>query len=91
MYKITDYSIKQAKKLHVDIKPSKKKNKKIDIYKDDKYIASIGDSRYFDYATYIKLIGKKEADKHRYRYKKRHEKDRHIKNSASFFADQILW
>ena len=29
MYKITDYSIKQAKKLHVDIKPSKKKNKKI--------------------------------------------------------------
>jgi hypothetical protein len=91
MYPISDYSIKQAKKLHVNIKPSNRKNKKIDVYVNNKYVVSIGDNRYNDYPTYIKSIGKKEADKHRYRYKKRHEKDRHVKNSAGWFADRILW
>ena len=43
MYNITDYSKRQAKKLNVEIKPSSKKNKKIDIIKNNKVIASIGD------------------------------------------------
>ena len=34
MYKITDYSKKQADILHVKIKPSNKKNKKIDVIKN---------------------------------------------------------
>ena len=32
MYKILDYSFNKAKELGVDIKPSTKKNKKIDVY-----------------------------------------------------------
>ena len=42
MYKITEYSKEQAEKLGVQIKPSVKKNKKIDVIKNGKVIASIG-------------------------------------------------
>jgi len=35
-YEITDYTKKKAKKLGVDVKPSKNKNKKIDVFKQDK-------------------------------------------------------
>jgi len=50
MYHITNYSKKKAKELNVQIRPSNnpKKKKKIDVYKDDKKIASIGDINYFD-------------------------------------------
>ena len=41
-YKITNYSYNQAKKLNVEIKPSTNKKKKIDVFKDNKKIASIG-------------------------------------------------
>ena len=53
MYKITEYSKEQARKLGVDIKPSVKKNKKIDVIKNGKVVASIGDKRYKDYPTFI--------------------------------------
>jgi hypothetical protein len=43
MYKIKKYSYDQAKKLKVDIRASKYKNKKIDVYKGDVFICSIGD------------------------------------------------
>jgi len=91
MYNITDYSKKQAKKLNVEIKPSSKKNKKIDIIKNNKVIASIGDSRYNDYPTYIKEKGKVYADERRRLYKIRHKKDIQQKNTAGFYADKILW
>jgi len=42
MYLITDYSYKKAKDLNVEIKPSKTKTKKIDVFKDGHLIASIG-------------------------------------------------
>lgn len=90
-YHITDYSYKQAKKLNVIIKPSKNKNKKIDVFnKNGSKIASIGNSNYFDYPNY-KLINEKLAKERRKLYKIRHEKDRHIKNSTGYFADKILW
>ena len=43
VYQIKPYSYEQAKKLNVEIKPSNKKDKKIDVYKDKKYICSVGD------------------------------------------------
>ena len=52
-YKITDYSYNQAKKLYVEIKPSSNKKKKIDVFKNDKKIASIGSINNFDYPNYI--------------------------------------
>lgn len=91
MYQITQYSKDQAKKLGVMIKPSTKKNKKIDVYKDGEYIVSIGDNRYGDYPTFKKEQGEEFATKRRLAYKKRHEKDRHVKGTAGYFADQILW
>jgi hypothetical protein len=36
-------------------------------------------------------MGKEYADKKRKAYKTRHEKDRHKRGSAGFYADKILW
>ncbi len=91
MYQITEHSYQQAKRLGVTIKPSTNKKKKIDVYKDDKKIASIGAIGYGDFGVFMKTKGKEYADKRRKAYKSRHEKDRHIKGTAGFFADQLLW
>jgi hypothetical protein len=90
-YKIKAYSFAQAKKLGVTIKPSKRLGKKIDVYKGDKKIASIGALGYGDYPTFTAKMGKEYADKKRKGYKIRHEKDRHKRGSAGFYADKILW
>ena len=42
VYQIKPYSYEQAKKLNVEIRPSTRKDKKIDVYKDKKFICSIG-------------------------------------------------
>ena len=91
VYQIKAYSYEQAKKLNVEIKPSNKKDKKIDVYKDKKYICSIGDIHYYDYPSYIENNGIKFANERRKLYKQRHNKDRNIKNSSGYFADKILW
>ena len=90
-YQITNYTRKQADKLGVVVKPSTNKNKKIDVFKNGEKIVSVGGAGYNDYPTYLKKMGKEYADKRRELYKLRHEKDRHIKNSAGFFADKLLW
>ena len=96
MYPITKYSFDRAKKLGVTIKPSTLKNKKIDIFKDGKKIASVGGvkkdgSYYKDYPTYTKTEGKEKADKRRKLYKIRHNKTRKIIGSNSYYADKLLW
>lgn len=90
MYNIKDYSLKQAKRLNVDIKPSINRNKKIDVFKNGQKIASIGAVGYGDYPTYLQT-DKKLAETKRAGYKARHQKDRLVKGSAGYFADQILW
>ena len=91
-YKITDYSYAQAKKLGVKIKPSQKKDKKIDVLdKNNKIIASIGDTSYLDYQKYIEKEGKKYADERRRLYKLRHAKRLSIKGTPSYYANKILW
>ena len=91
MYRITEYSKQKAKELGVDIKPSTKKHKKIDVYQQGKLVASIGDSRYLDFPNYIRLNGLAYAERKRSLYKMRHSKDRQKKNSPGFYADSILW
>ncbi len=88
---LSDHSKKQAKRIGVTIRPSKKKGKKIDVYDDGKLVASVGASGYMDYASYLAKEGKEEADKRRNMYKKRHEKNRHKKGTPSYYADQLLW
>ena len=90
-YHITQYSYKQAEALGVIIKPSHSKNKKIDVYKNNEKIASIGNKNYKDYPTYVKEKGFLFADQRRKLYKIRHEKDRKKTGSNGFYADKILW
>jgi hypothetical protein len=91
MYVITDYTKSQANKLGVTVKPSSKKGKKIDVYKADKKIASIGDIRYSDYPHYIKSDGKTVALKHREAYRIRHKKDMSVIGSPGYFSGKLLW
>jgi hypothetical protein len=91
MYTIKKYSYEKAKKLGVNIKPSTRKNKKLDVYKNNKKIASIGALGYGDYPTFIDTEGLTSANNHRKKYKMRHNKDRHVKNSPGYYADQLLW
>jgi len=92
MYFIKPYTYRKAKQLNVIVKPSTNRSKKIDVF--DKYgnkITSIGARGYADYPTYLNMFGKAYADKRRKLYKIRHNKDRHIKGSAGYYADQLLW
>ena len=92
MYKILPYTKNKAKKLKVIVRSSIRKGKKIDVFnKNGYYLTSIGAEGYLDYPTYKKLFGKQIADKKRKLYKVRHNKDRKIKNSAGWYADQLLW
>jgi hypothetical protein len=74
--------------MNLKIVPSKRKNKKIDVYKDNNYVISIGDIRYSDYPTYILTKGKAYADKRRELYYERHNKDKGI---AGEYAKKLLW
>jgi hypothetical protein len=91
MYHILPYTYRKAKKIGVKVLSSKRANKKIDIYKNGRYITSVGQKGYYDYPTYLYYFGKEVADKRKKLYKLRHSKDRLIKNSRGWFADQLLW
>jgi len=90
MYSIYNRSLEQAKLLGVDIKPSTKKGKKIDVFKGGNKVASIGAIGYKDYPTYLET-DKKNADERRRLYKIRHQAGRLKKGTAGFYADKILW
>lgn len=96
-YTITEYSFNQAHRLGVIIKPSQNEKKKVDVFdKEGKLLHSIGDVKYMDYPNYLKQerLGKYPkgtANRNRYLYKKRHEKDLKVKGSAGYFSSEILW
>lgn len=89
MYTITNYSRKQAKKMGVVIKLSKNTKKKLDVFKNEKKVCSIGAIEYDDYPTHMIKRGKTFAKKRRQLYRIRHTKDR--KKGCGFYADKILW
>lgn len=84
MYVITEYSRQQARKLGVELRPSSNPKKKIDVYKNGKKIASIGDINYSDYGTYLKTKGKAYADERRRLYRIRHKGENN-------YSLKILW
>ena len=90
-YKITKYTYKQAKKFGVIVKPSTNKTKKIDVYRKNEKIASVGANGMNDYPTYMKLKGNKYAKTRRRLYKLRHTKDRKEKWTRGWLADKLLW
>jgi len=73
-----------ADKIGVTVKPSTVKNKKLDVFKDGKKIASIGDIRYEDFLIH-------NDQKRKDNYLKRHEKTRTKVGSPSYYAWKILW
>jgi hypothetical protein len=95
-YRITRYTYDQAKKLGVEVKPSKIRGKKIDVFKKGEKVASVGAIGYNDYPTFMRLeregkVPKGTAVARRKAYKQRHEKDRHVRGSAGYYADKLLW
>jgi len=91
-YRISQYTKNQAKKLNVVVKPSSVKGKKIDVFsKKGKKLASVGALGYNDYPTFIRKKGIEYADVRRSLYKMRHEKDRHERGTAGYYADKLLW
>jgi len=90
-YTISEYTKNQAKKLGVSVKASTVRGKKIDVYKCNKKVASIGAKGYGDYPTFLRERGKKYAEERRLAYKKRHQKNRTIPNTPGFYADKLLW
>ena len=89
MYVIKKYSYDQAKALGVTIKPSTFKNKKIDVYKDNNFICSIGDSRFYDFPSYLE-IDKDLALERRRLYHIRHKKD-NVEGTKGWYSLKILW
>lgn len=95
-YSITRYTYQQARKLGVEVKPSKVKGKKIDVFKKGEKVASVGAIGYNDYPTFMRLeregkVPKGTAVARRKAYKQRHENDRHKRGSAGYYADKLLW
>jgi len=87
MYHILPYTFDKAKMIGVQVKPSAKAHKKIDVYRNGKLIASVGDTRYKDFPTYVKEAGMAYALKRRALYYKRHKDE----GLAGKMAMELLW
>ena len=87
MYEIQPATYKIAKRYGLEVFPSKKLHKKIDVYKDGVFITSVGDIRYKDYHIYLKEKGKAFAEERARLYYIRHKKDT-IKERL---AKLLLW
>jgi hypothetical protein len=93
-YRISDYSYRQARKLGVQIKPSRRKGKKIDVLKNGQRLHSIGATGYKDYPTYLSLerkgkVPKGTAAKKRKAYWARSGKPKRY--AAGWYAQRLLW
>lgn len=89
-YRISSYTRQKARQLHVEIRPSTRKGKKIDVYKNGKKVASVGAIGYNDFTTYSKK-SKSVAQERRRLYHIRHKKDSVKKGSAGYYASRLLW
>ena len=90
-YKITKYTYERAKELGLTVEVSKFPLKKLDVYKNDLYLASIGDSKYMDYPNYIIVYGQIHANERKRLYVNRHKKNSDVKYSKQWLALNLLW
>lgn len=91
-YKIQPYTYQRAKELGVKVYPSKNPKKKISVYdKNDNFLYDIGARGMGDFPTFAAEKGLEYALQRQALYKKRHEKDRHIKGSPGYWASNLLW
>jgi hypothetical protein len=87
MYHILPYTYQRAAIIGVQVKPSAKLHKKLDVFKNGKLIASVGDTRYKDFPTYVKEKGMEYALKRRELYYMRHKNE----GLAGKMALELLW
>ena len=90
-YSIKNYTFHKAKIYGLTVKSSMKKGKKIDVYKNGEYIASIGSIDYSDYPTYLQTHNKEYADNRKRLYRCRHSKDSLIKMTPGWLSYNLLW
>jgi hypothetical protein len=88
-YRIRPRTKHIARRLGIHIRPSHKPEKKIDVLLPHHTI-SIGQRGSMDYPQWLER-DKEKAEIHRKRYEMRHERDRHKKDTAGWYADQLLW
>jgi len=90
-YTILPYTKRQARRIGVEVRSSKRADKKIDVLKGGHIISSVGHPDYPDYPHYLRTHGKAYADQRRSLYKKRHAPHRLKKGTPSYFASELLW
>jgi hypothetical protein len=87
MYHITDYTRQRASDINVEVKVSDNPKKKIDIYKNGKFIYSIGNINYKDFPTYLRENGEEYALRRKFLYHTRHTKN----SIGEALAKWLLW
>ena len=91
-YVILNECYKNAEKIGVTIKSSKNINKKIDVYKNEKYLFSIGNIKYSDYNYYIQDYNLEYANKRKILYYKRNKINNNLDNNTrKYISSKILW
>lgn len=88
-YTITPHTKRQARRLGLEVRPSRKEGKKIDVFRGGEKVGSVGAKGYSDYGVYLKEEGKEYADERRRLYHKRHTEGK--KDSKAWLAWNLLW
>ncbi len=73
-----------ARKIGVTVKKSTRAGKKLDIFRGDRKLATIGDINYYDFTIH-------KDEQRRKNYLSRHAKTRVKVGSPSYYAWKILW
>ena len=89
-YSISSYTKQKAREMGVDVRPSTRKGKKIDVYKNGRKVASVGALGYNDFTTYSKK-NKSRAKERRRLYHIRHKRDSSKRGSPGYYASKLLW
>ena len=89
MNSISNYTHEQAKRLGVSVKPSRKIDKKLDVFRGGEFIGSIGSKGMGDFPTYLRTKGKKYANERRRLYHIRQADG--PKDSPAYLAKRLLW
>jgi hypothetical protein len=95
-YTITAYTRRRASALGVQVKPSTRKGKKIDVFKGGKKVASLGALGMMDFPNFKKAeregrVKPGTAERRRKAYMVRHRKDKDVYGSPGYYAANLVW
>jgi hypothetical protein len=90
-YQITSRQRANARRIGVKIKPSTVKGKKLDVFKGDKKVASIGAASMMDFDRWKAKEGIEKANARRKAFRSRFAKQRTKVGTPAYYASEILW